>query len=355
MNIFETRRSDGFIISLKSFLSKKLILEGLKQNISLYLENDLSILFGAVIFLPFTLLIGLPAFILGVVAIIAYPIYKYTSLSRKTALVTIAISSQNIIVKSKLFNYDFKVVFYPNELEQLFVLEEEGNSFCLYFIIESNRERFKYPIMLGDKEKLPEYHDVIKAIHDYYNIHTAGLIGAVELEEKVQPKRKREYFKIFDQEVEDIRRNGVITVLGNDYYISDDEQIDWINGLSSYRFKMDDNLFLYYQPSLTDQLFIKEKNVSYIYDLELYSFDDELVDIQPSLTINGITYYHRDSNEGEYFVNNQLTDEVLHQVMYEDESRENFLRFYTVNRRLQTAMGSTVQEHQLQEFLPEIE
>ncbi|NLR93156.1 hypothetical protein [Flammeovirga agarivorans] len=350
MNIRETRNG-GLALSIEAELSNEYKKEAFndirRREITPILLFSLA---AAAILL--VLHIGLSAILLAGVAIRVWYFYE---VSRKTVSLQFYLIGDQLrlnIINNKSMAID--VVHYMDDIEQLFISPLKNNKIKVSIL---GKDGFEKELIILEKERMSEAFELVEKVHKYFSIQPTGVIGEINFERNdlAEPKRKRQYFKIFDQDVEDIRNKGVIQLQGKDFFIERSAQIDWVNGMNSYWFKIDQEQYLYFHASLSSQIFILEKSISYLYDLDFYYLESDLSNIHTSFVYNDITYYQCEQNHGEYYIEGKLRDNNVYQVLYEDEEREHFLRFMIVNGRIETFIGRNIQNHQLQQILPEIE
>ncbi|MBB6462966.1 hypothetical protein [Flammeovirga kamogawensis] len=351
MNIRETRRG-GTILNVQAFLAPSICQDFKRKLYFIHLGIWAVLLLFSLVYLV------IPAVSIILIGIIAFDFFKIYKLGDKEVSIQFYILGETLMVRNHDANPDITYVedFKVDDIEQFFI-KKTGEDKYGFFAIVGRRQRVSKQILEFSSERLHEIHDLKVIIHEKLDVDVHELEGEYEgysKKEIAEPKRNRQYFKLFNQDIKDIRQRGVITLQGDDYQIHSISQIDWENGFSSLKFALDEESSLFYYSSVSKMYLIKEQNIHYLFDLNMYHLADDLSNIENKLEVDGVEYYLCAINQGKYFSESALEDEGVYQLLFENDEQEKFLRFIIINNTIKVYKGERILLHQLQSILPQV-
>ncbi|MBD0401696.1 hypothetical protein [Flammeovirga sp. EKP202] len=353
MNIIETRNG-GYLFTIKGKLSKPLQ-EEYKRKIGNEDKKGELFLFIFSFVATFPLTLSNPELLFLIpTAFITYFLGKRYYLKNKEDTIRIVISEDSFAINIIFDDDRYSKHFDPENIEQLYIRRVELNKYCLCAIT-------KYPfrqqiaLITGNEDKLAELVDLKNQIHEYFNIQEDELEGEITYQQAELPKRKRQYFNLFHQDINDIRLNSVIHLKGDDHHITKINQLDWNNGMVSYQFMLETEEALFYHSSPAERLLFLEKEMTDSSEIGLNPYQTELDKFEKILYYESTNFYQSEQNKGKLFEGKKLTHNNVLQLLYEDEEKKRFLRVFILGSGIKVMLGEVIEEHQLQEILPEVE
>ncbi|ANQ50144.1 hypothetical protein MY04_2776 [Flammeovirga sp. MY04] len=252
---------------------------------------------------------------------------------------------------------DYREAHNTDIFEQLYIQKKQENTYILNLIFEKNGVRQQLDLLEFDEKHLREMMDVKDYVHDFYNTIPEE-VEEIELPDKnanFVPKKKRSFFKVFDQDLDDIRTKGVFTLKGEDYFVDKTYQTEWDNGMISYCFSLVGDTSLYYHPLVNRKFLFLESpaNTSLIEDF----IDEEEVMLEKArlLKYNGGQYYFVSRHQGVTSLDGNYLSDDVYQMLFESENGQKILRFYDDKGKVTVTLGTIIQESQINQILPQIE
>ncbi|KXX67808.1 hypothetical protein [Flammeovirga sp. SJP92] len=354
MNIIETRNG-GYLFTLKGKLSKTLQDEykkRLKEEENRDENSSFLILMLLMIF-PVVLIHPI-LFSFIPISLISYYFGNRLYIKKKEETIKVNIFEGSFAINVHINKSHFFKHFDSNNIEQLYIRKIEQNKYCLCLIIK-HPIRQQIALITGNEDKLAELVDLKNKIHNYFDIQEDELEGEFNYEKLELPKRKRQYFNLFHQDINDIRLNSVIHLKGNDHHITKINQLDWKNGMVSYQFTLETEEALFYHSSPAERLLFLEKEMTDINAIGLNPCQTELEGLDKILYHKGTNFYQTEQNKGKLFEGKTLLHDHVLQLLYENKEKQRFLRIFVLDGDTKAMLGEIVEEHQLQEILPETE
>ncbi|WP_139263022.1 hypothetical protein [Flammeovirga pacifica] len=252
---------------------------------------------------------------------------------------------------------DHREQFNADSIEQFYIKKVGEDQFNLMIIYKKMEVNHESDLLSFGHKRIAEITDILDYMHQFYGITPKKIEDEYNYDKKTNfiPKQKRNFFKLFDQDIEDIRTKGVFTLSGEDYLVEKTQQIEWDNGMVSYRFLIHEDQSLFYHPMINNRLlFLESKALKANID----GFDryvDSLNEQPKVLSFEGQNYYLLEVNKGEISMDGKHLHEELLQTIYESEDEKCVLRCSQMEDKIRVFKGTMMQEKQINLILPQLD